>query len=187
MNKISLLFLAACAALAACGTGCASARAKLSGQMKLVERDARDNLLERMDKLFGNRESPPDLAEPAEPVVLPYLEWKFGDFKPAAPVALWRGVMSATRTHVSLDYTGCPAWFEAMDNDNLMCEVAVFYEDGGRLIGGKFDWINFPRSARELTHTLDYKGWDGRYADRVPACVIIVNTQNREWMFFSGL
>ena len=160
-----------------------SAKAKIEEQLKLIASDRLNKLVERMDAKI---KSPSTVPEPENPVAdLPLFVWMFGDFIPQSPVKIWHGKLkSATPNRVEMDYTECPAWFREATTDDNMFEVAAFWKDGEKHIGGKFDWINFPRTMRDLAHTNKpgelYRNWDGRYCDRAPDYVVIVNTQLRE-------
>ena len=99
---------------------------------------------------------------------LPSFGFQYGNFRPSAAVEVWRGKMTATKTHIRLDYTGAPDWFVNAPGGRMF-EVGVQYDDGGTLVGCKFDWIDKARTSRELKHIytqdptqpagVGYRGW----------------------------
>ena len=161
----------------------------LKNQLRQIAADKAGDLAARWD---AKPQTPSAVPDPATPVPeLPPFVWKFGDFSPQSPVAVWHGSMSATPRRVTLDFADCPAWFEAAVTDDDMFQVCAFWADGGQFVGGKFDWINRKRSVRDLDHTNVrnalgnyYSNWDARYADRPPDYAVVVNTKLREWMIF---
>ena len=193
MKRLNLILAAAAAAALAGGgtlrTAAEDGMHSLENQLRLIAADRASGLAERLD---ARAEEPSAVPDPAEPVgALPQSVWRFGDFSPQPPVAVWQGRMSATARRITFDFAGCPAWFEAAVTDEVMFEVAAFWTDGGELVGGKFDWINFKRNVRDLDHTNVknalgnyYRNWDGRFAGQTPARAVIVNTKLGEWMVF---
>jgi len=198
-KHIILLFAAVCAFLFA---GCCLtfrnatqyAADSFAAQLKQVEKDFKNKLAEKLDRQFANR-PPSSVPDPAKPVTIPNFQWKYGGLNPQAPVNVWHGKLkSKSPTRVDMDYTGCPAWFGWGKGDENMYEVAVFWWDDAlqRFVGGKFDWVNFPRTLRELHHTYRdpmYKEghawqWKGEYRNRAPDYIVIVNTTIRDWMIF---
>jgi len=196
--KRNLFTAALVAALAFLPTGCQTLNTLFASdfvkkQLALIEQDFKNKLLERLDKLFGDNGRPPDNpGAVAPPLDVPALAWSFGGLNPAPPVEVWWGKFKASRnnTRVELDYANAPDWYRLFNGktpvgDENCFEVAVFYKDGTRYVGGKFDWINLPRAFRDLKHCLDYKGWNGQYWEQPVAYVVIANTKTRQWMIFT--
>jgi hypothetical protein len=180
------------------GAGCIS----LTGSEQQALYDIGNKLVEKLDELYAkkDKESLPGDA----PVVIPEnpeagihkdfpkLVWKYGGmYQYQVPKNVWYGTMKATKTKVTMDYTGAPSWFTKTGSD-ATCVVCVFYEDPanpGTFIGGKFDWISFSRKFRDLDHVYGptpYNGWDPAWGAYVPAIVIIIDYKGDpgNWMIF---
>ena len=96
----------------------------------------------------------------------PSLDFRFGGFKAKDPQEDPRCRISKLKIGSdSLSFkweSGIPGdWKRGDTKKGPMIVACAFYESGGRLIGGKFDWIDENRSSRSLENIHGgYGGWD---------------------------
>lgn len=106
---------------------------------------------------------PPSPTPPQTEIVLDY---RFGGFHgeasledPAAQIASL--AVSANGMAYAWTSGGCEA-LGAKDRTDASATLAcIFYRDGDRYVGGKFDWISTSRTTRDF-HNIDtaYHGWN---------------------------
>ena len=132
----------------------------------------------------GSTEAAPSSAPAAAPV----LDFRFGGFKGGTAVADPRCRISGLKVGSdSLSFkweTGIPVdWKRETLEKGPMILACAFYEEGGRWIGGKFDWIDENRSSRSLenVHT-GYGGWNAaawKSAKKRAFCVVSADGKYR--------
>ena len=128
---------------------------------------------------------PVDASAPSAPSVV--LDFRYGGVK-AKPTEDSRCRISKLRIGSdSLSFhwdSGIPSdWQRGDTKKGPMILACAFYEDGGKWIGGKFDWIDEHRSSRPLENIHGgYNGWNAsafRAARRHAFCVVSANGKFR--------
>ena len=112
---------------------------------------------------LGSTEAAPSSAPATASAAL---DFRFGGFKGGKAVEDPRCRISGLKVgadSLSIKWeTGIPVdWKRETLEKGPMIVAAVFYEEGGRWIGGKFDWIDEHRSSRSLENVHSgYGGWN---------------------------
>ena len=141
---------------------------------------------------FSSSSTPQDTPGPATPdagagagVARPILDFRYGGF-------MGGSAKEDSRCRISnfkMGGSGCSLKWEtaipgdwARDRDGLVI-AAIFYKDGDRWIGGKFDWIDRSRSTRDFKNIdAGYGGWNAsafRAAAKHAFCVVSADGRHR--------
>jgi len=116
--------------------------------------------------------NPQETTGPATPdagadagVAGPILDFRFGGVKgkPAEDSRCRISKLRIGSDSLSIHWdTGIPSdWKRGDTKKGPMILACAFYEDGGKWVGGKFDWIDEHRSSRSLENIHDgYGGWN---------------------------
>lgn len=127
---------------------------------------------------LGSTEAAPSSAPAAASVAL---DFRYGGFKGGKAAEDPRCRLSGLKIgadSISIKWeTGIPVdWKRGSTEKGPMILACAFYEEGGRWIGGKFDWIDEHRSSRSLENVHGgYGGWNAaawRTARRHAFCVV---------------
>lgn len=109
----------------------------------------------------------PDSGSASAPATFsPALDFRYGGFKgeSAKEVAGCRiGSLRVSGSGLSYRWEkgGCEALGASGPTDYSQTVACAFYEDGGRWVGGKFDWISTSRTSRSFENIKSgYNGWD---------------------------
>lgn len=100
---------------------------------------------------------------PAESIAL---EYRYGGFDGSRAVETAAAQISGLRVTASgMSYSwergGCEALGASGASDYSATVACIFYESGGKWIGGKFDWISTSRRSRDFVNIrAGYNGWD---------------------------
>ena len=123
----------------------------------------------------------PEPSQPSQPSPAPVLVFRYGGFDGSRAAEDPRCRISKLRIGKdSLSFhwdTGIPSdWPRGDTKKGPMILACAFYEEGGRWIGGKFDWVDEHRSSRPLENVHDgYNGWDAaawKAAKKHAFCVV---------------
>lgn len=134
---------------------------------------------------LGSTEAAPSSAPATASAAL---DFRFGGFKGGKAVEDPRCRISGLKVgadSLSIKWeTGIPVdWKRGSTEKGPMILACAFYEEGGRWIGGKFDWIDEHRSSRSLENVhAGYGGWNAaawRAARRHAFCVVSADGKYR--------
>lgn len=133
----------------------------------------------------GSTEAAPSSALPAASAAL---DFRFGGFKGGKAAEDPRCRISGLKVGSdSLSFkweTGIPSdWRRETLEKGPMIVAAVFYREGDKWVGGKFDWIDEHRSSRSLENVHGgYGGWDAaawKTAKKRAFCVVSADGKYR--------
>jgi hypothetical protein len=123
------------------------------------EERKRNRALDEPEAATGGGASPQKEEEP------PRMDWRFGGFdggKAKEDSRCRLGGVKITKDRIAYKWErGIPGdWKRGKTSKGMMVIAAAFYWDGARWVGGKMDWTDEARTARECTHIHDgYNGW----------------------------
>ena len=194
-DVVTITVIAIIALVAFAFGGCTTIKkevSKLEASIKQNARDFRDNLLAKMDLKY-EKVKPVEPAPGTPPVGgIPNFVWKYGgEYRFQKCTEAWWGKMTATPNRVVFDYTGAPQWFTKSGTSTPFI-VCAFYWDGAlqAYVGGKFDWVGFSRTSRDLDHITSgkYNGWDNQYPGQSPAYVVMLDYGENagRWLIFKA-
>lgn len=150
----------------------------------VVLREARERP-EAPDAATPEPSEPSEPSQPSQPSPAPALVFRHGGFDGSKAAEDPRCRIS----NFKMGGSGCSLKWEtaipgdwARDRDGLVI-AAIFYKDGDRWIGGKFDWIDRSRSTRDFKNIdAGYGGWNAsafRAAKKHAFCVVSADGRHR--------
>lgn len=108
----------------------------------------------------GAQASSDSPSSPSSPVLL----FRYGGFDGSRAVedqATWIEAFRFTSTGMSYQWASSSLRPWGLEDTEAGALACAFYEDGGKWVGGKFDWIDEHRSSRSLENIHDgYGGWN---------------------------